>query len=1144
MVPSSLVTSAIEPSLSSILGTATSIVEIPLPLPMPSGPETTATLATSAIPSSLSISSGQPLPGGSTAFTPVNSGTLSTSEPTLVPWSQSAIITSSTRTSIQSSMVSMISSGAQIPTSSLLESTTVISDVASMSSLSANLSHPGITAGVTPDTDSSVVTATSSSTLSILTESEPLLSETRALISSISGVVSTEIVSLTSTGSSPVASLSLTVELPSKSSALVAISSKTNATGSSSSTEMVVSSLETRTLSSATYSSEVISSFLPSETAFPSVSVATTSASQTFINTSQDPSSPTPTFVGTQPSFTSQSSGVTSNTQQLASTLPVSESQVPQNQTSILKAPSMGIASSSTLSSSVSVLSSLLTGSRVPSLKDFTSLQTIATGPIPTSESSAYSSSLSSNSSSSGLGSLVIPSSSGASPLAPSTTKTIMSLSRPPFPSSSAALNGTQSKTLSSITPGIVTATFSTVYVSSIRSSTLDLSTIAFSLLNSVTNAAANNTDTPVSRPRSTVLPSATSGTWLPTSESLQSSRKLGFSANSTRSSPARPSLSASTGLPRLSKNSTIGTTELGITFSRSALPTGITSDTASAPNATQAETMQTSSELDPAISGIADLTASITPGSDSSIQTDAPSYTLVSGLKTASTTGGADADNKNTLAMPHTPTSTPSQTATAGNPPPLTASQTAGIAVGGTTCLLIAVVAAIYIARRYHAAKHGKRMSTGSVYPKVAYLYDPKTGGGGSDAEALMSGTDGGMPPADSTSRAAQGSPKHMQRHSTGTVPFNCFTNPGNPFGEPYRDPTVHRYSEFARCDTTRALSAAVAGYANAPRRSSSYTKYQSNSSNPFSDHVIPSPTFAPFSPDDIRRPELKRAQSPSDGRGDYSQMSVNPYAYLNTAASMYPPISPYRRPVTQGLSPTFDTRRRTMDSDPFADPFEHDVLLQVDERNRTSDSVTILAPSPNLMSPRTPRTPVGPKLPVRQPNGVTPARSLLSPVAAQYFHKAQKAKIPRKSIASPVLVQVGRSPVINPFAPLPAAPEPLGWEDFKRHSDKHFLDEQSVPAPLKFSSPAIKKKPVPSSHTHTKSSLTGAGQALLAGNGLPLTAKIPRMYNKSVGLDVPRVHGNAGSAHEDMSSDPVVREKRSRELRFADPALIGKEF
>lgn len=506
------------------------------------------------------------------------------------------------------------------------------------------------------------------------------------------------------------------------------------------------------------------------------------------------------------------------------------------------------------------------------------------------------------------------------------------------------------------------------------------------------------------------------------------------------------------------------------------------------------------------------------------------------------STTDGAGTEDTKTSAAPHAPTSSPSQTAAAGSPPPLTTSQTAGVAVGATTGLLIAVVAAIFIARRYHAAKHGKRMSTGSIYPKVAYLYDPKTGGDGGDAEALMSGATGG--PGGPVSRAAQGLSNHMQRHSTGTMPATLSTSPGNPFAEAVRGPAVHRYSEYARIDTARALSAAVAGYDGAARHSSSYTKYPSDVTNPFSDHVIPSPTFAPFSPNDIRRPELKTPHNVDDGRGEYSQMSVNPYAYLNTSASMYQPVSPYGRPSTQGPSSAYNTRRQTVDSDPFADPFEHDLLLHVDEQNRTSDSVTIFAPSPNLMSPRTPRTPVGPKLSVRQPNGMASAGSLLSPVAAKYLHKAQEVKIPRKSVASPVLVQVGRSPVIKPFSPPPAAPEPLGWDDIKRNSKKHFSDEQSVPAPLKFASSVIKKKPVPTSHTRMKPSLTGAGQALLAGNGLPLTVKIPHRYSKSVGLDVPRVHGRSGPAHEELSSDPVVREKRSRELRFADPALIGKEF
>lgn len=57
--------------------------------------------------------------------------------------------------------------------------------------------------------------------------------------------------------------------------------------------------------------------------------------------------------------------------------------------------------------------------------------------------------------------------------------------------------------------------------------------------------------------------------------------------------------------------------------------------------------------------------------------------------------------------------------------PPPLTMSQTTGVAIAGTTGLLIAIVAVLYVARR-HRLKSARRSSTGSIYPKIAYLYDP----------------------------------------------------------------------------------------------------------------------------------------------------------------------------------------------------------------------------------------------------------------------------------------------------------------------------------------------------------------------------------------------------------------------------------
>ncbi|KAH7396873.1 hypothetical protein DE146DRAFT_54849 [Phaeosphaeria sp. MPI-PUGE-AT-0046c] len=66
----------------------------------------------------------------------------------------------------------------------------------------------------------------------------------------------------------------------------------------------------------------------------------------------------------------------------------------------------------------------------------------------------------------------------------------------------------------------------------------------------------------------------------------------------------------------------------------------------------------------------------------------------------------------------------TGSETGSTLPPPPLTTSQTAGVAIAGTTGLLFAVVTVLYIARRQRS-RSSRRSSTG-VYPKIAYLYDP----------------------------------------------------------------------------------------------------------------------------------------------------------------------------------------------------------------------------------------------------------------------------------------------------------------------------------------------------------------------------------------------------------------------------------
>ena len=53
------------------------------------------------------------------------------------------------------------------------------------------------------------------------------------------------------------------------------------------------------------------------------------------------------------------------------------------------------------------------------------------------------------------------------------------------------------------------------------------------------------------------------------------------------------------------------------------------------------------------------------------------------------------------------------------------------------------------------------------------------------------------------------------------------------------------------------------------------------------------------------------------------------------------------------------------------------------------------------------------------------------------------------------------------------------------------------------------------------------------------PLNVDIPVRASKTVNLEVPGV-----KPEDEVSTDPVIRQKRSAELVFADPTLVGKSF
>ena len=476
-------------------------------------------------------------------------------------------------------------------------------------------------------------------------------------------------------------------------------------------------------------------------------------------------------------------------------------------------------------------------------------------------------------------------------------------------------------------------------------------------------------------------------------------------------------------------------------------------------------------------------------------------------------------------------PTGPPTGKDSEAPPPPLTKQQTAGIAIGGTLSILMALVAALYIARRYHQ-NAANRNSTGSVYPEVAYLYDPPVGGNG-DAEAggavpTMSGGNGGLVAAAALGRS---SPRpHTVDYST--LPQNSPSYPPVGFGannrpasaqisqDPFRDPGV---------DAQNATNAAA-------------------QQNPFRDPIV-----------SVTKP------SPRTEYAELAALAIRPYAQ-NPAASDYPPMSPYGS---------------VMSEDPFADPFEHDnadLLLNVDIGTETEDSIVVVATPHTQHSPLAerhehhvasptlgdnsqyePPAPCASHFPGRDSrcNSLIPGHYSLESRYVPDRHMSMSVppveplrKLnPSFSSSTPSLLMSSQSGRATPHSyastgassrttvtpepitapPRAASPPPTsrGWSDI--------MDEYlPIPEPL---SMATTRKPVPLRRQPT---LSGPGQILMA---TPLIIKKKPVAGATLAVP-PSPYGPMPSKTETMSDDLTVQRKRSGELLFADPHLIGRPF
>ena len=543
----------------------------------------------------------------------------------------------------------------------------------------------------------------------------------------------------------------------------------------------------------------------------------------------------------------------------------------------------------------------------------------------------------------------------------------------------------------------------------------------------------------------------------------------------------------------------------------------------------------------------------------DASISSQSSAASLSTSTASTFSTLRSDVGATRTIATYFSSTEFPTSTAAASPPPPppLTTPQKAGVAIAGTTGLLLAVIAAIYLTRR-HYTKPGRRSSTGSIYPKVAYLYDPPAGGnGGGDYpdETLMSGGSSGMPLIGNNSRAPTSTPNLGHRHSTATSPMR-FSDPGNPFRDP-RDP-FRDSNEFAMTtptNTAAAFTAAIKGYTSAPQKSPSTTDFPT---------MQPSRDMAWASPSSNQIMSDARLPNRSSILSEIASMAYNPNVYSNGSASRYERLSPYGFHQNHSLPCV----RETTYTDSVRDPFEHDLLLQVDTRTETPDSVTVYAP------PATSNTPARATPPVKVLSRNPWASSMLDPSAAQLPTRPLSRLVEQSPISpdativaseryslaydnehSTTYIVPSQTHADGNKSPISPPPGPIhrGWDDIKRWSaDKIVPSPVALSPPLRhWSPPPNKKKSMPQLR-RKEGVLFSSAEGTHSSDRLPLKVKVPFTNHKNSSAEGTRLSQfaklDARSRNDDNIRSPdstfhhsvhsltsMIQKKKSGDLEFA---------
>jgi hypothetical protein len=460
--------------------------------------------------------------------------------------------------------------------------------------------------------------------------------------------------------------------------------------------------------------------------------------------------------------------------------------------------------------------------------------------------------------------------------------------------------------------------------------------------------------------------------------------------------------------------------------------------------------------------STISGLVVNLTAAHVSTVLADDFVSTTSSDASPTSTLAASSSEDRviRTITTVFSPSSSASDSAAASPPPspPLTPSQTAGAAVAGTAGLLIAVVAAMYVARRYRS-KSLRRTSSGSIYPKVAYLYDPPAGGNDScaDIEGTYTSGEGPDMPLD----------QRNTHQDDASAPPMRFSDPGNPFRDPdncFEDSNGYNNNSAQRpANTITSFSDTTKGYKPASQES---------------------PTAADFT----------AAQSLRDSTWPSSMLSTIPdgkpemasrYSLLSEITSMAYNADGYPNTLRHHRSSHFDLRsnpslpnvRETTYTDSCRDPFEHDLLLEVDTRTGTPDSVTVFA------SPATYERPYRSLVPTKAYSKNPWASSM--PNLTQVPHRFQpdrelRVNNPISSDATGVLperfsplyevplsptthVSVSHTALRNPSVSISQPTRALyrGWDDIKRSSIERVVPSMPDFSVLReFPSPPPRKK------------------------------------------------------------------------------------